>query len=123
MTQLGGRGTRSGPTIEVALGAALTNKGFGIEKQKYIGVRPSGGRHKVDIAVTRPNGTKFLGSLKWQEVGGTVKENVFFEVIKLLHALRKNGGFYDKAYIVLGGDGQRGHAQLLRERAVSNVPR
>jgi hypothetical protein len=105
MTPPGGRGTRSGSTLEAAIEAALTNNGFGIEKQKFIGMRPNGGRHRVDLAVTRPNGTKFLISLKWQEVGGTAEEKVFFEVVKLLHALRENGGFYDKAYIFLGGDG------------------
>ena len=105
MTPPGGRGTRSGSTLEVAIEAALTNNGFGIEKQKYIGMRPNGGRHKVILRSRAPNGTKFLVSLKWQEVGGTAEEKIFFEVIKLLHALRENGGLYDKAYIVLGGDG------------------
>jgi hypothetical protein len=101
----GGRGTRSGSTLEAAIKAALQNNGFGVEEQKFIGIRPDGGRHKVDLAVTRPNKTKFLISLKWQQVPGTAEEKVFFEVIKMLHAIRESGGLYDKAYIVLGGGG------------------
>jgi hypothetical protein len=105
VSQPGGRGTRSGSTLERAIEAALVNNGYGIEKQKDVGTRPSGGRHKVDIAVTRPSGTKFLMSLKWQQVGGTTEEKIPYEIIKLLHGLRENGGAYDKAYILLGGDG------------------
>jgi hypothetical protein len=100
VTPPGGRGTRSGSTLDAAIEATLTRNGFGIEKQKYISMRPNGDRHKVDIAVTRPNGTKFLVSLKWQEVGGIAEEKIFLEVIKLLHVLRENGGLYDKTYIV-----------------------
>ena len=33
------------------------------------------------------------------------EEKIPFEVIKLLHTLRENPAAYDKAYIVVGGDG------------------
>jgi hypothetical protein len=45
-----------------------------------------------------------LVSLKWQQTAGSAEEKIPFEVIKLLHALRENQA-YDKAYIVVGGDG------------------
>lgn len=101
----GGRGTRSGSTLEASIEAALANNGYGRQKQQSIGTKPGGGRHRVDLVVTRPNGSKFLASLKWQQVGGTAEEKVPFEVIKLLHSLRESAGLYDKAYIILGGDG------------------
>ncbi len=44
-------------------------------------------------------------SLKWQQVGGTAEEKIPYEIIKLLHGLHENGRVYDKAYILLGGDG------------------
>lgn len=105
MTPPGGRGTRSGSTLEIAIEAALANNKYIVEKQKNIGTRPAGGVHRADIVATRPDGTKFIMSLKWQQVSGSAEEKVPYEVIKLLHSLRVNGGVYDKAYIVIGGDG------------------
>ncbi len=101
----GGRGTRSGSTLEIAIEAALANNHYDIAKQQSIGTKPDGGRHRVDIVATRPNGTKFLMSLKWQQVGGSAEEKVPYEVIKLLHSLRENKDAYDRAYIVIGGGG------------------
>lgn len=101
----GGRGTRSGATLETAVRAALQSSGYTVEEQRNIGMTPRGSRHIVDIVGTRENGTKFLVSLKWQQIGGSAEEKVPFEVIKLLHTMRASNGAFDKAYIVLGGDG------------------
>ena len=97
-------GTRTGSTLEVTVEAVLLNNSYAVQKQQLVGTKPGGGRHKVDLVGMRPNGSKFLVSLKWQQTAGSAEEKIPFEVIKLLHALRENAG-YDKAYIVVGGDG------------------
>ncbi len=100
----GSTGTRTGSTLEVTVEAVLLNNSYAVQKQQNAGTKPGGGRHKVDLVGMRPNGTKFLVSLKWQQTAGSAEEKIPFEVIKLLHALRENTD-YDKAYIVIGGDG------------------
>lgn len=42
-------------------------------------------------------------SLKWQQSRGTAEQKVPFEVMCLSEAVR--GGYGDRAYLVLGGDG------------------
>lgn len=100
----GSTGTRTGSTLEVMVEAVLLKNSYAVIKQQIVGTKPGGGRHKVDLVGMRPNGSKFLVSLKWQQTAGSAEEKVPFEVIKLLHALRENSAF-DKAYIVVGGDG------------------
>ena len=100
----GSMGTRTGSTLEVTVEAVLLNNSYAVQKQQLVGTKPGGGRHKVDLVGMRPNGSKFLVSLKWQQTAGSAEEKVPFEVIKLLHTLRENTA-YDKAYIVVGGDG------------------
>ena len=100
----GSMGTRTGSTLEVTVEAVLLNNSYAVQKQQIVGTKPGGGRHKVDLVGMRPNGSKFFVSLKWQQTAGSAEEKIPFEVIKLLHALRENAE-YDKAYIVVGGDG------------------
>ena len=100
----GSIGTKTGSTLEVTVEAVLLNNSYAVQKQQIVGTKPGGGRHKADIVGMRPNGSKFLVSLKWQQTAGSAEEKVPFEVIKLLHALRENPDF-DKAYVVIGGDG------------------
>ena len=101
----GSIGTKTGSTLEVTVEAVLINNSYAVTKQQVVGTKPGGGRHRADIVGMRPNGSKFLVSLKWQQTAGSAEEKIPFEVIKLLHALRENAGVYDKAYIVVGGDG------------------
>lgn len=100
----GSAGTKTGSTLEVTVEAVLLNNSYAVSKQQIVGTKPGGGRHKADLVGMRPNGSKFLVSLKWQQTAGSAEEKVPFEVIKLLHALRENVE-YDKAYIVIGGSG------------------
>ena len=101
----GSIGTKTGSTLEAGVEAVLLNNSYAVRKQQVVGTKPGGGRHKVDIVAMRPNGTQFLVSLKWQQTGGSAEEKIPFEVIKLLHTLRESQPAYDKAYIVVGGDG------------------
>jgi hypothetical protein len=100
----GSTGTKTGSTLEVTVEAVLLNNSYAVTKQQIVGSKPGGGRHKADLVGMRPNGSKFLVSLKWQQTAGSAEEKVPFEVIKLLHTLRENPQ-YDKAFIVIGGDG------------------
>ncbi len=90
---------------------ALRRGGYEFQKQVKICDRPGGGTHKVD-AVAEKDGTKWIISLKWQQVGGTAEQKVPFEVMCLMDAMAT--GEYSKAYLVLGGDGWK-----LREFYVS----
>lgn len=58
----------------------------------------------MDATATK-NGRSFLVSSKWQQVGGTAEQKVPFEVICLVKALREGQGKFQKAYLVLGGEG------------------
>ena len=81
---------------------ALDQGGYIYETQVHLGQRLGLGRHFVD-AVAQKDGRRFLISLKWQQVPGTAEQKVPFEVICLIDAL--GAGDYDKAYVVLGGEG------------------
>lgn len=96
------RDTRTGGVLEAMILPALRQGGYTYETQVKIGQRPGGGVHKVD-ALAAKGESKWLVSLKWQQVGGTAEQKVPFEVMCLADAVA--GGAYGKAYLVLGGDG------------------
>ena len=81
---------------------ALERGGYSYQTQVRIGTRIGGGSHVVDLIATK-NSAIFLISVKWQQVSGTAEQKVPFEVICLEEAL--NTGKYERAYVVLGGDG------------------
>lgn len=97
------RNTKTGNVLEVMILPALKNGGYSYKIQQIVGVRPGGGKHKVDVIADR-EGNKFLVSLKWQQVGGTAEQKVPFEVICLLEVVLVDLN-YKKAYLVLGGEG------------------
>jgi hypothetical protein len=96
------RDTRTGGVLEAMILPALERGGYAYQKQVKVGCRPGGRVHKVD-AVAEKVGEKILVSLKWQQVGGTAEQKVPFEVMCLADEVR--GGNFQKAYVVLGGDG------------------
>ena len=96
------RNTRTGGVLEAMVVPALTQGGYSYELQVNVGRRLGCGRHYVDAIVAK-GGRKFLLSVKWQQVSGTAEQKVPFEVICLVEAMES--GSYDKAYIVLGGEG------------------
>ena len=96
------RDTTTGQVLESMVMPALIRGGYEVRRQVIIEDRPGGGTHKVD-AVASKNNRHFLISLKWQQVSGTAEQKVPFEVICLSNAVRT--GNYDKAYLVLGGEG------------------
>jgi PD-(D/E)XK nuclease superfamily domain len=99
------RDTSTGNVLEQMVIPALRRGGYAYQKQVFVGKRPGGGKHYVDIVASKADGKPILVSMKWQQTSGTAEQKVPFEVICLLKALRNNEGRYEKAYVVLGGGG------------------
>ena len=98
------RNTTTGAVLERMVLPALQCGGYDYKTQVRIGERLGGRRHMVD-AVAQRDGRKWLVSMKWQQVSGTAEQKVPFEVICLVDAMQTQPGTYDKAYVVLGGEG------------------
>jgi len=98
------RDTRTGAVLENMVLHALRHGGYAYEEQQSIGSRPGGRKHKVDVVASK-GGRTALVSLKWQQVSGTAEQKVPFEVICLAEAVKSGEGAFDKAYLVLGGEG------------------
>jgi hypothetical protein len=81
---------------------SLRNGRYAFTTQQVIGTRIGGGKHIVDV-IAEKDGKKYLISLKWQQVSGTAEQKVPFEVLCLTEAVIH--GAFDKAYLVLGGNG------------------
>src|SRR5467141_627505 len=96
------RNTTTGSVLEQMVLPALKRGGYEYRTQVKIGARLGGGRHFVD-AIAEKAGRIWLVSMKWQQVGGTAEQKVPFEVICLAEEVRS--GIFQKAYLVLGGDG------------------
>ncbi len=99
------RDTRTGNVLEQMVLPALRKGGYTYQTQVYIGQRFGGGKHFVDILAENSEGSKFLISLKWQQVSGTAEQKVPFEAMCLAEAVLTSDNKYNKAYIVLGGAG------------------
>ncbi|HKD69306.1 MAG TPA: PD-(D/E)XK nuclease superfamily protein [Candidatus Binataceae bacterium] len=96
------RSTTTGGVLEAMILPALKRGGYAYLTQQQIGERFGGGKHFVDV-VAEKGSLRYLVSLKWQQVSGTAKQKVPFEVICLAQAVRE--GAFLKAYLVLGGEG------------------
>lgn len=96
------RDTGTGGVLEAMVLPALQRGGYTHKVQQVIGSRFGGGRHFVDV-IAEKDGRQYLVSMKWQQVPGTAEQKVPFEVISLADAVLT--GSYQKAYLVLGGEG------------------
>ena len=96
------RDTRTGDVLEQMILPALVQGAYSSRRRVDIGQRLGIGKHIVDV-LAQKDGKQFLVSLKWQQVSGTAEQKVPFEVICLIEALES--GNYEKAYLVLGGEG------------------
>ena len=96
------RNTRTGGVLEQMVLPALDQGGYTHKIQVNIGQRLGCGQHLVDVIAEKDN-RRILISVKWQQVSGTAEQKVPFEVICLAEALES--GEYEKAYVVLGGEG------------------
>ncbi|MDP0491883.1 MAG: hypothetical protein Q7Q71_12615 [Verrucomicrobiota bacterium JB023] len=98
------RNTTTGKDFEKIVKRALIHGGYQVEEQVPVGQRPNGSKHLIDLVAKRGD-EAFLISLKWQQSAGTAEQKVPYEVICLSKALEQSKEQYDKAYLVLGGDG------------------
>ena len=98
------RDTGTGDVLEQMVLPSLERGGYACAKRTSVGKRPAGGKHIIDAIATKYN-QNVLISLKWQQVSGTAEQKIPYEIICLLKALRDNDGKYNKAYLVLGGEG------------------
>lgn len=91
---------------------------YNVEEQVYIGLRPTGGGHIVDLEVVNDEyfNVCILISLKYQEVDGSAYEKLLYEQVCLQAACEEYG--YTKAYIILAGDGWK-HGDSFRKGAFS----
>lgn len=97
------RDTRTGKVLEEMILPALARGGYTFKKSVNIGKRlGAGGRHIVDVLAEK-DGKEWLISMKWQQTAGTAEQKVPFEVLCLKVAVEE--GNYQRAYLVLGGDG------------------
>jgi hypothetical protein len=99
------RDTTTGKVLEEMVFSALTKGGYAFREQVVIGLRPGGGRHRVDLLVTTPDAQQIPVSMKWQQVSGTAEQKVPFEILCLADVVHKSKGKFKKAYVVLGGEG------------------
>lgn len=99
------RDTRTGSVLEQMILPALDHGGYIYQTQVHIGKRLGGGKHIVDVLVEDSEGRKIIISLKWQQVSGTAEQKVPFEAMCLAEVILSNRDLYQKAYLVLGGEG------------------
>jgi hypothetical protein len=99
------RDTGTGRILEQMILPTLRGGGYTVYVQQHIGDRLGGGRkHLVDVIAEDTDGSRFLISLKWQQVNGTAEQKVPFEVMCLADAVLASNQV-TKAYLVLGGEG------------------
>lgn len=109
------RQTSTGRVLEAMVMPSLAAGGYQCDQQVVVGVRPNGRKHVADVVATRAEQSMII-SLKWQQVSGTAEQKVPFEVMCLRDAIVDPATLYQKAYLVLGGEGW-----TLREFFTSDV--
>ena len=105
MTQMVLRDTGTGDVLEQMVLPALRRGGYQYQTRAYLGDRFGGGKHYVDIIAEDATHSKILVSMKWQQVAGTAEQKVPFEAMCLAETILGSDGQFQKAYLVLGGEG------------------
>jgi hypothetical protein len=110
--------------IELCLKRSCEKNKLTALPQVFVGLKPGGGKHRVDWEVFRNDDPEFRGliSCKFQKSSGTAEEKIAYEVIKLLHTMAIDGR-YKKSWIVMGGDGwSSGMKLFVREDLPKWIP-
>ncbi len=94
----------TGKTLEAIILPALARNGYEYETQVNVGLKPHGGKHVIDVLANTPTKSVLI-SLKWQQSSGSTEQKIPYELICLQHAIDAHQSAFEKAYLVLGGDG------------------
>lgn len=99
--------TTTGAVAEYTILPYLKRNGYKVETQAYVGTNPNGREYRVDALSVTPDNKEILVSLKWKwrQVSGIVEEKIPYEVITLIRLIENSEGRFNKAYLVLVGDG------------------
>ena len=92
--------------IETCIKRSCEKNNFEAIKQANIGMKPGGGKHRVDweIIDKQDSNSRGLISCKYQGTSGTAEEKMAYEVIKLLYTMKLDSR-YKKSWIIMGGEG------------------
>ena len=110
--------------IEMCIKRSCEKNDLGANSQSNVGVKPGGGRHRVDWEIFKNQDPDIRGliSCKYQETSGTAEEKIAYEVIKLLHAMKTDVRF-KKSWIIMGGEGwSLGMRQFINNHLTEWIP-
>ena len=110
--------------IEMCIKRSCEKNNLETLSQANVGIKPGGGRHRVDWEVidkADPN-SRGLISCKFQGTSGTAEEKMAYEVIKLLHAMKLDSR-YKKSWIIMGGEGwSTGMREFIKNHLSEWIP-
>jgi hypothetical protein len=110
--------------IEMCIKRSCEKNNLEAVSQANIGIKPGGGKHRVDWEIIDKNDPNNRGliSCKFQRTSGTAEEKIAYEVIKLLHAMKIDTR-YKKSWIVMGGEGwSNGMREFVRNHLSDWIP-
>lgn len=92
--------------IEMCIKRSCEKNNLEAVSQANIGIKPGGGKHRVDWEIIDKNDPNSRGliSCKYQGTSGTAEEKMAYEVIKLLYTMKLDSR-YKKSWIIMGGEG------------------
>ena len=92
--------------IEMCIKRSCEKNNLEAVSQASIGLKPGGGKHRVDWEIFDKNDPNSRGliSCKYQGTSGTAEEKMAYEVIKLLYTMKMDSR-YKKSWIIMGGEG------------------
>ena len=110
--------------IEMCIKRSCERNNLVAISQAYIGIKPGGGKHRVDWEIfdkEDPN-SRGLISCKYQGTSGTAEEKMAYEVIKLLHTMKMDSR-YKKSWIIMGGEGwSNGMREFIKNHLSEWIP-
>ena len=110
--------------IEMCIKRSCERNNLVAISQAYIGIKPGGGKHRVDWEIfdkEDPN-SRGLISCKYQGTSGTAEEKMAYEVIKLLHTMKMDSR-YKQSWIIMGGEGwSNGMREFIKNHLSEWIP-
>ena len=110
--------------IEMCIRRSCEKNNLEAISQANIGIKPGGGKHRVDWEIfdKEDTNTRGLISCKYQGTSGTAEEKMAYEVIKLLHTMKMDSR-YKKSWIIMGGEGwSTGMREFIKNHLSEWIP-